>query len=447
MQIDRFGTRLATDNQVAARDVEEAIGHLLSHRPGMDALLAHAVAADDNCVGAHALRGLCHVTLARTETIATARRYLASAEAALANCGGSDAEATLVKALRVAVHGGLRAAAEISETHLRDAPDAVVFAKIAHALRFMAGDTAALATGIDFSMRAVGPGAAGYGYLLGCRAFAFEERGDYKTAERLGRIAVDLCPTDAWATHAVGHVFEMTGRTAEGLAWIEDRRPFWTECNNFALHMSWHAALFHMESGRFDASLALFDKEIWPRATEDFRDLSNAISLLARLDALGVHTGDRWQALADVAEARRQDMTYCFASLHYLLALLAAGRIEKAGDLLQAMERPAMPGNDQERVMRHAARPLARLLYERANGRSRRCDPEAILSGLPSVGGSNAQRDMFLISLSGLAVDQGDLTALEGILSFRGLLKSQDRFETQLRSKLRQPATPARFIA
>ena len=97
--------------------------------------------------------------------------------------------------------------------------------------------------------------------------------------------------------------------------------------------------------------------------------------------------------------------------------------------------------------MRHAARPLARLLFERATGRSRRCDPEAILSGLPSVGGSNAQRDLFLISLAGLAAAQDDVAALEGVLSFRGLLKSQDRFESQLRTKLRHTSTPARFIA
>ncbi|MFB2351867.1 hypothetical protein, partial [Priestia megaterium] len=54
------------------------------------------------------------------------------------------------------------------------------------------------------------------GYALGCHAFALEETGDYTRAEREGRRAVSLAADDAWGLHAVAHVFDMTGRAAEG---------------------------------------------------------------------------------------------------------------------------------------------------------------------------------------------------------------------------------------
>ena len=56
-----------------------------------------------------------------------------------------------------------------------------------------------------------------YGKVLGMSAFALEECGAYEEAERRGRRAVEIDPTDIWATHAVAHVMEMTGRQRDGI--------------------------------------------------------------------------------------------------------------------------------------------------------------------------------------------------------------------------------------
>ncbi|WP_204324926.1 hypothetical protein, partial [Stenotrophomonas maltophilia] len=72
-------------------------------------------------------------------------------------------------------------------------------------------------------------------------------------------------------------------------------------------------------------------------ASEEFRDTANAVSFLWRLRQEGVDGGDRWRELADIARRHRRDTTLVFASLHYLLALVAAGDLSSARDVALAL--------------------------------------------------------------------------------------------------------------
>ena len=54
------------------------------------------------------------------------------------------------------------------------------------------------------------------------------------------------------------------------------------------------------------------------------------------------------------------------------------------------------------------------------------------------LGGSNAQRDVFVRTLAGIAADRGDAHALERILAVRRRLKRDDRFVAVLRGWLAQ---------
>src|SRR5262249_44678315 len=150
--------------------------------------------------------------------------------------------------------------------------------------------------------------------------------------------------------HAVSHVFEMGGRIAEGRDWLAQSRPVWSSCNNFSFHMAWHLALLHLEAGDCDAVLAVYDEAIRPSQTDDFRGMANAVSILWRFEQQGVDVGDRWHGLHEIAYRRRTDTTYVFASLHYLLALIAAGDLAAAGDLVEALRRRREDGCDQARV-------------------------------------------------------------------------------------------------
>ena len=435
MQIDRFGLEVKTADGAAIVAFEEATRAVAAHRPGAGDAIGVALGVAPDFVAAHALAGFANVMLARSETMVAARVNLANARLGLARVGGSADEGSLVAALDHAARGGLAAAANILDDRLKARPEGFLLAKLAHALRFMTGDAMGMLTSVDGTLAALPLDHPGHGFLLGCRAFALEEMGAYDAAERLGREAVDIEPEDSWAIHAVGHVHEMTGRAADGLAWIEARRPTWRNCNNFALHMSWHAALLHLELGRVSHALALFDEEVWPRSSDDFRDMSNAVALLARVEQFGIDVGARWAGPAAIAEARVKDATLTFAALHNLVALVSAGRLASARDLVTTLSAPGTPGDEQEGVRARVGRPLARAILNLADGGATAVDFDGLLRELPGVGGSNAQRDVFVRLLARLASERHDRHALDTVLTARRRLKRDDSFVALARAR------------
>ena len=435
MQIDRFGLEVKTADDAAIAAFEAATQAVAAHKPGAGDAIGVALRAAPDFAATHALAGFANVMLARSETMSAARANLANARLGLARVGGSTDEASLVAALERAARGGLAAAADILDDRLKARPEAFLLAKLAHALRFMTGDTMGMMTSVDGTLAALPTDHPGHGFLLGCRAFALEEMGAYDAAEQLGRQAVDIEPEDSWAIHAVGHVYEMTGRAADGLAWIEARRPTWSNCNNFALHMSWHAALLNLELGRVSHALALFDEEVWPRSSDDFRDMSNAVALLARVEQFGVDVGARWAGPAAIAQARVKDATLTFAALHNLVALVSAGRLDSARDLVETLAASGGVDDEQEDVRAYVGRPLARAILGLADGGASRVDFEHLLRELPRVGGSNAQRDVFVRLLARLASERRDGQALETVLATRRRLKRDDSFVALARAR------------
>ena len=205
------------------------------------------------------------------------------------------------------------------------------------------------------------PNDPGYGFVLGCHAYALEESGDYRQAEETGRRAVELDRGDIWAAHAVAHVAEMEGRLEDGIAWIADLADEWHECSNFALHLKWHEGLYHLELEQHDRVLALYDREVRAESTDEYLDMANAVSLLWRLEQADVSVGARWTELAARAASHVDDHALVFVDLHYLMALAAAGNGAVVEDFLASCERFAASGQGTEaEVMADVGLPLAR---------------------------------------------------------------------------------------
>jgi hypothetical protein len=61
---------------------------------------------------------------------------------------------------------------------------------------------------------------------------------------------------------------------------------------------------------------------------------------------------------------------------------------------------------------------------------------ERLAADLSGIGGSHAQRDVFVRTLAALAADRGDRPALASILAVRGSLKREDRFAREVQSRL-----------
>jgi hypothetical protein len=187
----------------------------------------------------------------------------------------------------------------------------------------------------------------------------------------------------------------MTGRAEEGLAWLSDQSQ-WAHCNNFAYHMHWHVGLFQLELGRVNDALKLYDSAIRNQKTDDYRDIANASSLLRRIELEGLSVGNRWDELADIAERRIDDRQLAFADLHYLIALLGAGRFSSAESLVRGMLESGDMGHNGQ-LSAEIGAPLAAGLVAFQAGRM--AEAVAFLAPLQPkiqlVGGSHAQRDVF----------------------------------------------------
>lgn len=430
--IDRLGLRHTTQHPAALAAFADAAEGLAAYRRDVPDCLERALAAAPGMPAALALRGLTLLLAARAETVAAARRVLSK----LPSGPRTDDEAALVGALAAGLATGPLAAAEVLATALRRRPGLLLFVKLATALRFLGGDGAGMRRLTAAVLPAWSADMPGYGYVLGCHAFALEEAGDYAAAERFGRAAIAHTPADPWAIHAVAHVHEMTGQPAAGAAWIEARRADWQGCNNFAGHLAWHLALFRLAQGDVAAALDLYDREIRAEPSEDMRDYANAVSLLWRLRQHGIAVGPRWQELAAIARRRRGETVLLFAALHRLLALLAVGDAAAAGELVAGL---AHARGEQGVVARQVGLPLGRALVGVAEA-GRRAELGTLAAGLAALGGSNAQRDVFVRSLAILAAERGDRAARDAILAVRRRLRAEDRLADLLPTQPRRAA-------
>lgn len=436
MTTDSLSGSFTAGSPRAADAFERAVWNVLSHRPDGAAALSDALAEAPDFAAALALRGFCKVLLARRETMEAARADHALAQAATA-IQATASERALVEALGEAVAGRWRKAAARLDAHTADRPHDILAFKLSHALRFMSGDAAGMLKASAALLPRWSASRPGHGFLLGAHAFALEENGFLQEAERAGRDALEIEPNDAWGAHAVGHVYEMTCRPAAGARWLEATRPMWSGCNNFAFHMAWHLALHKLEEDRADLALEIYDSHVRPASTDDFRDVANAVSLLWRLRQHGTPTGDRWLELAAIARARASDRTLVFASLHHVLTAIAVGDEATLMQIVAELACAAQASRGDQAQAARIGADVARALVGAARGSGVPADVDAGALGV--LGGSRAQRDVFVRTMVLAAAEDGDMQTFERIAGARGK-SGADRFETLARSRLAQAA-------
>jgi hypothetical protein len=206
-----------------------------------------------------------------------------------------------------------------------------------------------------------------------------------------------------WAAHAIAHVMEMQGRRSEGIEWLTTLAPNWEGSHNLQHHLWWHCALFKIEYGDHAAALELYDTHfrnlaapLTVAAPDTYIDVQNAASALFRLQRLGVDVGNRWEELADKAEARIGDCLSAFTLPHWLMALTATGRTAAAERMIEAMRAFANRRGTIPRVVRDYALPIAEAQLAHAAGHY----AEAValmrpaVGGMYRLGGSHAQQDV-----------------------------------------------------
>jgi hypothetical protein len=392
---DRFGARFIAANEVALASWNDAVHATVTHGADAGSALTRCRMADPGSRLAAAVQGLALLLGGRAELVDAARAAHACAQAP----GEPDARAEIhAAALADWLAGSALKAASRLEAHAASMRDDILAVKLAHQMRFMAGDPRGMARAAESALAALPQDHPGWGYVAGCAAFGREEHGDFAGAERLGRSAVDRNPDDVWAIHAVAHVYEMTDRAAAGDAWLAGMRAGWERCGNLRFHFWWHRALFALAQGAHADALALYDARVRAEPSDDYRDVANAVSLLARFEFDGIDVGARWEELAAIAARRIDDDRVVFARLHYLIALLRAGRSREATALIASLRLAAIRGaGEMDAVSRVPGLALARGLQAFDIGRHAEAAEllAAAAYSMERIGGSNAQRALF----------------------------------------------------
>ena len=245
----------------------------------------------------------------------------------------------------------------------------------------------------------------GYSSMLACQSFALEEAGSYLAAEPVGRRAIELDPGDLWAAHAIAHVMESQGRRSEGIQWLTALAPHWERSHNlpapsvvaFARCSSSSMATRPSRSISTTPASAtsprLAPRSHHPMSTSMCRTRRPCFSASQRL---GVDVGQRWDELADKAEARIGDCQSAFTLPHWLMALIATGRTAAAERMVEAMRSYSLGRGTVAPLVRDYVLPIARAQLAHAAGRHK----EAVelmrpaIGGMFRLGGSHAQQDV-----------------------------------------------------
>ena len=416
---DIHGLSLATRSSAAAAAFNEALRAFAGNRADLLDHIKAAVQADGAFSLAHCLMG-CVTLLAYNRDLVAAARDC-HRQAAEGASGASPREQAHVRALGLWVSGDSTGALREWEAILAAWPHDLLAMRLAHSVYFWNGRLADMRASVERVMPAYSEGMEGYGAALASLAFGLEETHDYAAAERAGRRAVEIDPTDAWAAHAVAHVMEMQGRRDEGVAWVESLAGNWAGKNSLVHHMWWHNALFRLGRGESASVVDLYDRRFRDLAgpltaamPDFFIDVQNAASMLFRLEQRGIGVGARWEELADKAQARTGDCLALWTLPHWMMALAGAGRQAAAQEMLRALRTYGAGTEENAAVVREVALPVCEaILAHRRGEHSRVVSLMAPARGrLYQLGGSNAQRGVLeALFLESFGLSQAGLRA------------------------------------
>ena len=403
MQKDQWGYPVTTEESQAVEALDRAFNGYFYFRTDAMKNLGTAIEADPQFALPHIARGILLESLKKPDLHPMAFAELEAAKNA--RMPASAREQHYLAALEAALAGHVTAAVTHYQQIVNEHPHDLFAMRLAQSELFWIGEVAWMR---DISEHVASKWTAdvpGYSAYLSIRSFGLEENGDFKLAEKYGREAVEIDPTDCWGAHAVAHVQIMQGRLAEGISWLTGLNGNWASANHIVHHLWWHLALFQIEHGDYEAALDVYDNRLrnlnspLMQAMPDFYvDIQNDTALLQRLELRGIDIGDRWEPVAELAKTRIGNHYSPFTSAHCALALSASGRFDEANELIGRI-REFIAEDIGSLGSRYA---MAVLPASKAAIAHSRGDHQQVIDvllparrNLWQMGGSHAQRDLF----------------------------------------------------
>lgn len=308
-----------------------------------------------------------------------------------------------IDAFQVAASGEMCRAGQMWDAILAEYPTDMMAAKCAHEAYYLVGETLRMRDSVAAIVPHWDESTPYYGFLLGMGAFGLEEAGDYREAEEMGRKAVAIEPRDGWGVHAVAHVLQMEHRYEEGIAWLEGTRTDWLHGQWIRGHLWWHLCLPLIETGETERVLGVFDQHISDCDKDMVTRLNDCSSLLWRLELKDIDVGDRWDQLVDMWVHHTDEHAFAFADAHLAMTLVAAGGEKKLGRFLES-QRAYIEGeaNTNSEIIEKIGRVLCMglIAFRRGDYKAAAAQISRVKDQTYRIGGSNAQRDIFNLTLA-----------------------------------------------
>ncbi|WP_406864679.1 tetratricopeptide repeat protein [Streptomyces sp. HUAS MG47] len=443
MATDRYGHDLYNGTSEAAAHLDRAVEDLLFFRPAVAEAVDDLLAAAPAAPVAQAFAGYLGVLGTEPEDAAAARRRFEDFASGLDRTGLPPRERLHTAAAESLLAGDLRRGSALLEELTVAYPRDALALFVGHQLDFLTGDALRLRDRIGGALSAWEEDDPHWGPLLGMYAFGLEESGHYTHARETGSAAVERNRHDVWAIHAVVHTYEMQGRFAEGIAFLDARTGDWSAGNFLTVHNWWHYALYALEAGRTDTALGIYDAALHNEESRGLAmELLDAAAMLWRFHLAGSDQTRRWEALADAWAARADPPFYAFNDVHAVMAYVGAGRVADAERLI-ADRRRWLAEPDTRTLTNHAMTatvglPVCEALVAHAAG-----DHDTVVEllwplrrRLHEFGGSHAQRDALQKTLLEAALRSGRHDMARVLISERTALRPDSPYNWLTRARL-----------
>jgi tetratricopeptide (TPR) repeat protein len=413
---DRYGLEISTISEKAVEHYADAIDLLLSMNAGAGPVLEQALALDDGLALAHATLAL---TLLGSGNLIDTRAHIARAQSL--SEGLTRREWQHVQVLATLVAGNGPRAMVLIREHLSDFPRDMYL--VFHALYLLVygggGDWhRSLATLLEPLTQSCGDD----WWFLSARGFLHQEVGRFNEARRLARRSLEMYPRNAFAVHALAHVFYETNEHTDGVTFLEQWLAGYPLGSPYRSHLSWHQVLCQLATRGCDGVMDLYRCEISPSAVQSRTTLFDAASLLWRMQVYDCATVPlpAEEVRAYAASLPVTGPPVPFNAVHAALAFAMAKDEPSLARLLEALRAQAVGG---QHVIEDSVLPIvsgiaafAREQYDEAIGY---LEPAMAQRMAIAIGGTNAQREVLEDTLIQAYLRGGRLAEAEALLAKR----------------------------
>lgn len=413
--VDKYGLKTTASSEASVKELETFGDALLGFSNKANCIVALAN-EDLECPVAQAYAAQFFASSETKKGKDNSAKYLARAKHLAVSA--TDREQAIVQAASYWYKTERRAAANVLEQVLDDNPTDIISAKWAQALHFDTGNSA----GILRAPLKVADANQDNAHLHGMLAFGFEECHQLDAAERSVHRAMAIQRSEPWAHHAMAHINEARNTMDTGIKFMTSVSDTWTGLTSFmTTHNWWHICLFLIDLNRSEEALPIYDSYVWAMDNNCVQDQINAISLLYRLERVGVDVCDRWQNVTEKIIANSRSQISVFLDFQFLYALAHAGHPEAAKMEERMVKHAAIATPDERIAWQNVAVPAAPGIMALAKGDFKTAVHQLGLARpfLQSIGGSHAQRELVALFYIDALRGAGEWGKIQQILSLR----------------------------